>query len=282
MSTSRISWCALGVVACLSIPARAQERAYFVTYDHYLEEAGALEISIASTTGMPRAGNAAYTAPWLEIEYGVTGWWTTETYLEGVAGGDGSAFTGWRWENRFRPLSGEHRVTPVLYFEYENVNEASRIQTAVVSRGALEFEPIAELRREHAHEVEARMILSSVIGAWNVAENLTLEKNLSEDEGLELGYSIGVSRSLGSLARGDRCRLCAENFVMGLEMYGGLGTSDSFGPDGARHYLAPVVSWRVGEGSTLKFSTGFGLTRASDRALVRVGLSYEFQTRGAR
>jgi hypothetical protein len=282
VSSCRVPLCAIWAVACISVPARAQERAYFVTYDHYLEERGNLEISIASTTGVPRGDHAAYTAPWLEIEYGVTGWWTSEAYLEAVTGGDGSAFTGWRWENRFRPLSGQHRVTPVLYLEYENINEASRIQTAIVSRGSLEFEPIEELKREHEHEIEVKLILSSVIGAWNLAENVTIEKNLSKNEGLEFGYSVGTSRSLGSIARAERCRLCAENFVVGLEMYGGLGTSEAFGVRDARHYLAPVLSWRVGEGATLKFSPAFGMTEASDRALLRVGLSYEFATRGAR
>src|SRR5205085_11318105 len=34
--------------------ASAQERAYFVTYDHYLEETGNLEVAVASTTGFPK------------------------------------------------------------------------------------------------------------------------------------------------------------------------------------------------------------------------------------
>ena len=267
---------------CAAASARAQESPYFVTYDHYLEEQGNLEVEAAVTTGLPKHGQPAYTAPWLEIEYGATGWWTIELYLEGVTSGDGSAFTGWRLENRFRPLKSEHLITPVLYVEYENVNEASRIQKEIVSRGPIEFEPIDELAREHAHEIEAKLILSSSLGAWNVAENFTVEKNLSEDEGLEFGYSIGTSRMLGSLARADRCRLCAENFAVGLELYGGLGTNHDFGVRGARHYLAPVVSWRIGPASTIKASTAFGLTSASDRALIRVGWSREFATRRPR
>src|SRR5262245_24840740 len=88
----------------IAVPVFAQERAYFVTYDHYLEERGNLEVAVATTTGLPKPGRAAYTAPWLEIEYGLTGWWTSELYLEGVTTrGDGHAFTGWRFENRFRP-----------------------------------------------------------------------------------------------------------------------------------------------------------------------------------
>jgi len=255
----------------------AQERAYFVTYDHYLEERGNLEIAVATTTGLPKQNHPTYTAPWVELELGITGWWTAELYLEGVTTrGDGNAFTGWRLEHRFRPMRSEHRVNPVIYVEYENINEASRIQKEIVGAGAIPYdEPIDDLKHEHAHEIEGKLILSSAIGDWNLAENLIVEKNLSEDEGFEFGYSVGISRQLGALASGTRCRLCAENFVIGVEAYGGLGSSEAFERAEQRHYLAPVISWRLSEQSTLKASVGFGLTEASDHALLRVGYAYE-------
>lgn len=256
-------------------PARAQERAYFVTYDHYLEEPGNLEIALANTTGIPKNGDAAYHAPWLELEYGFTGWWTAELYLEGVTTRDGRGFTGWRWENRFRPLRSEHRVNPVLYVEYEDINEASRIQKEIVGSGGIEFEPIAELREEHAREIEGKLILSSAAGVWNISENIVFEKNLSEDEGVEFGYSVGVSRPVGTLASGTNCRLCAENFVVGVEAYGGLGSTEGFARGEQRHYLAPIVGWHVTPRTTIKASAGIGLTHASDHALLRVGVSYE-------
>jgi hypothetical protein len=81
------------------------------------------------------------------------------------------------------------------------------------------------------------------------------------------------------LASGVSCRLCAENFVVGVEMFGGLGSTEDFTVAGARHYVAPVVAWRLSSNSVLKFSAGFGLTDVSDRALVRVGYAYEFATR---
>ncbi len=257
-------------------PARAQERAYFTTYDHYLEEPGNVEIALASTSGIPRDGHAAYSAPWLELEYGLTGWWTAELYLEGVTTrGDGNGFTGWRWENRFRPLRSEHRVNPVLYVEYENTNEASRIQKEIVGSGGIDFEPIADLRAEHTHELEAKLILSSVVGVWNISENVIVEKNLSEAEGVEFGYSVGASRPIGTLASGTSCHLCAENFIVGVEAYGGLGSTEGFGAAEQRHYLAPVVGWHVTPRTTIKASAGIGLTHTSDHALLRVGVSYE-------
>ena len=267
----------------IATPLCAQERSYFVTYDHYLEEPGNLEIAVASTTGFPRHEGRGYFAPWLELEYGVTGWWTAELYLEGVATHhDGSGFTGWRWENRFRPLKGEHRINPVLYVEYENINEASRIQKEIVGGGPLSVEPIDELRMEHAHELEGKAILSSAVRGWNVSGNFVFEKNLSEEEGLEFGYSVGASRSLGGLASGTTCWFCRENFVLGAEAYGGLGSTSEAGLADTRHFLAPVVGWRLTSRSTFKASVAFGLTEASDRYLLRVGWAYELPIGGTR
>src|SRR5438874_2207136 len=105
--------------------------------------------TVADTSGLPRRGGRAYHAPWLELEYGITGWWTSEVYLEGVTTRrDGSAFTGWRWEHRFRPLKSERRVNPVIYVEYEAINEASRIQKEIVGGGPLSHESIEALREE--------------------------------------------------------------------------------------------------------------------------------------
>lgn len=283
MSVLRLFVCSAVALLFVAVPARGQERAYFVTYDHYLEEPGNLEIAVANTTGLPKGDGRAYNAPWLELEYGITGWWTTELYLEGVTTAhDGSAFAGWRWENRFRPLKGEHRINPVLYVEYENITEASRIQKEIVGSGPLSLEPIAELRQEHAHELEAKLILSSAVRGWNISENFIVEKNLSEDEGLELGYSVGVSRPLGGMASGATCYFCRENFVLGAEAYGGLGSTQERGLSDTRHFVAPVVGWHLTGRSTLKGSVAFGLTEASDRYLVRIGWAYEFALKRGR
>jgi hypothetical protein len=283
MSSFRISVLCLSLMLFAVAAASAQESPYFVTYTHYLEEPGNLEIALASTTGIPKNDHSAYSAPWLELEYGFAGWWTAELYLEGVTTSrDGNGLTGWRWENRFRPLRGEHRVNPVLYVEYESINEASRIQKEIVGSGEMAYEPIAVLRRNHAHELEAKLILSTVVSGWNVSENIVVEKNLSAAEGLEFGYSVGVSRPIGTLASGTSCHFCAENFIAGVEAYGGLGSTVAFGKDQQRHYVAPVFGWHVTDRSTIKASVALGLTETSDHYLVRVGWSYELPIRGGK
>ena len=275
--------CVLALLFSCSAADRAggQERAYFVTYDHYLEEPGNLEIAFATTTGRPKNGHSVYTAPWVELEYGFTGWWTAELYLEGVTTrGEGNGFTGWRFESRFRPLKGEHGLNPVLYVEYENISEASRIQKEIVGAGPLPAGPIAELQAERAHELEGKLILSSVVGPWNVAENFIVERNLSASEGVEFGYSVGMSRAVGTLASGTSCHFCAENFVIGAEAYGGLGSTEGIAGGEQRHYLAPVLRWHVTARTTLKGSAAFGLTENSDRYLLRFGFAYELPIGG--
>src|SRR5271166_5172560 len=74
----------------------AQESPYIVTYDHYLEEPGNLEVEYFSTFGTQRAGNDFH-AYWAEFEYGATAWWTTEIYVDGqTTFGDSTIFTGFR------------------------------------------------------------------------------------------------------------------------------------------------------------------------------------------
>ena len=261
----------------------AQESPFFVTYTHHMEEPGNLDIETSTTSGIPRSGQRSYTAPYMELEYGITAQWTSEFYLEGQSSpGDSTVFTGWRLENRYKPLAREHWINPVLYLEYENVNEASRIQKEVEGGGPDLTSRNSLLTREHAHELETKLILSSDYHDWNISENFIVTKNLSESEGIEFGYSFGFARPLATLASGAECRFCRENFIAGIEMYGGLGSTLGFGVHDTDHYVAPVISWAVTDNSTLRFSPGFGLTHDSNPVLIRFGYSYEFQGIGSR
>jgi len=271
------------VLLLLATTALAQEAPYFVTYDHHLEEPGNLEVSIANTGGLARADQRTYFAPYIELEYGTKTWWTSELYLEWQSRlGDSAIFTGWRFENRFRPLSREHWINPVLYLEYENINEASRIQKEIVGNAREIGVPNAELRQTAAHELETKLILSSNTHNWNISENFIVEKNLSEEEGFEFGYSIGVSRPLATLASASNCRFCRENFVAGVELYGGLGSSLGFGLHDTAHYIAPVISWQVSDNSSIHFSPSIGITHGSDPLLIRFSYTYEVRDFGSK
>lgn len=268
--------CLLGLSVC------AQERPYFITYDHHMEEPGALEVSLNPVVGLPKAGNT-FVGSWVEFEYGAKGWWTTEFYLDGQStSGESSVFTGFRWENRFRPLMREHWINPVLYVEFANVNGADKTLKEVVGfDSGRDITPNAEARREKVREVETKLILSSNFKGWNVAENFIAEKNLGGGS-WEFGYAVGVARPLALAASPNNCTLCRENFRAGLELYGGLGDWHRFTLSGTSHYLGPVIAWDLPNGVTLRVAPTFGLTSNSHRALIRFGVSYEIPNLGRR
>ncbi len=277
VSVRCLTWIFLLVALTIVTPAvRGQESPYIVTYDHYLEEPGNLEIEYFSTFGTQRGGNDFH-AFWSEFEYGATAWWTTELYLEGqTTFNEGTIFTGYRWENRIRPLKSEHIINPILYFEYESKNGADKILKEVEGHDvqADSLIPNAEARKEHIHEVELKLILSSTVKGWNFSENVLAAKNLSNHP-WEFGYALGASRPLAMKASVTRCNLCLQNFVAGVEMYGGLGDRHSFGLKDTSHYLAPAIAWNMPSGWTLRISSGFGLNDNSHRFLLRWGISRE-------
>jgi hypothetical protein len=252
----------------------AAQEAYFVTYSHQMEEPGNLEIGVKSVAGSPSGGNA-FLGNALEFEYGAKAWWTSELYLDGQStANESTVFTGFRSENRFRPLLGEHWINPVLYLEFENINSADKSLLEVVGHdGRVDFLKRND-RSEKEREAELKLILSSNVGGWNFSENIIAEKNLA-NEPWEFGYAVGASRTLALKAAARSCILCRENFSAGAEMYGGLGDRYSFGLRDTSHYLASLVEWRTPSGTTFKVSPGFGLNDNSHGFLFRFSVSYE-------
>ena len=263
--------------------SQAVEGPFFITYTHQMEEPGNLEIATKNVAGKPGDGNR-FLATATEFEYGVKGWWTTEVYLDGQATGRESAiFTGYRWEHRFRLLPREHWINPVLYVEFENINGADKGLLEVVGHDGKEdiATPNAEARLEKKREIETKLILSSHFKGWTIAENFIAEKNIRH-EPYEFGYAAGVSRPLALAARPERCNLCPENFQVGVELYGGLGTHTDFGLRETSHYIAPTAAWTLANGVTFKVSPGFGLTDNSAGFLMRFGVSFEIAQFGRR
>lgn len=264
--------------AFLILPCcRASEGPFFITYTHQMEEPGNLEIAVNNVTGKPGDG-PRFLGTATEFEYGVKAWWTTEWYLDGQAtNGEGALFTGYRWENRFRVLPREHWINPVLYLEFENTNGADKSLLEIVNHDGIDdlIQPNRDARNEKKRELEAKLILSSHVRGWTIAENFIAEKNVRH-EPFEFGYAAAISRPLALAARPDRCNLCPENLQVGVEAYGGLGTNIGFGLRGTSHYVAPTVAWTLANGITFKVSPSFGVTGASAGFLFRLGVSYEF------
>jgi len=260
----------------LAAGCRAQERPYFVTYSHEMEEPGNLDIELFNAVGKPPDGNR-FVGSNIEFEYGATAWWTTEFYLDGqVTLHDSTIFTGYRWENRFRPLLREHWINPVFYVEFENINGGDKALREVVGHdGKADVSgPNAEARMEKLRELELKLILGSNYRGWNISENFIAEKNLS-NEPWEFGYAWAVSRPLKMAASARDCTFCGEKFQAGVEMYGGLGDRYSFGTNQTSHYFGPSINWAAPKGIAFSFSPQWGLNDYSIPHLFRFGVSYE-------
>ncbi len=254
----------------------AAEAPYYVAYSAQMEEPGNLEL------GFDQVAGSNFLSSIMELEYGVKTWWTTEFYLDGQAtSGQSALFTGWRIENRFRPWMGEHRINPVLYVEFEDINGADKSLKEVVGHDVADDQlvPNNEARREHMREVEAKLILSSNVRGWDISANLISEKNLAA-EPWEFGYAFGASRPLALAMTPDPCTFCRENFVVGAEVFGGLGTWNQFGLAGTSHYFGPILAWQLPSGAQLMVSPAFGLNGNSHNVLVRFKISYEMEQIG--
>ena len=270
-----------GFLSLLAFASLAQENPYIVAYDHNLEEPGSLEVEYFSTFGTQRGG-PGFHAFWGEFEYGATAWWTTEFYLDGQTTFDQSTlFTGFRWENRVRPLKREHFVNPVLYVEFEDINEADKILKEIEGHDveADQAVPNSISRQQVVREIELKLILSRNYKGWNFTENTLAVKNLS-NQPWEFGYALGVSRPLAMKGAAHRCNFCPQHFIAGLEMYGGLGDRASFGLHDTSQYLAPGLVWNLPSGWTLRIEPTFGLNGTSHQFLLRWGVSYEISAFG--
>ncbi len=270
-------------LGCFVLPqhqAQAQqEPPYFVTYSSVLEEPGNLEIENQSIAAAPKNANAFF-APTVEVEYGVTAWWTAEAYIQGQAtANDSSVMTGFRFENRFRPLPREYWINPVIYVEYENVNKADKSFLEVTGNTTIDTlqVPNARLRKEIERSVEGKLILSSHVEGWNISENFIAEKAVNENESWEFGYAVAASRPLTLSGGGRPCVFCRQNIAAGAELFGGLGTRYNFGVGQTQQYFAPTVALNTPSGLTYKFSPEFGLNDNSAGVLWRFGVSYEIQ-----
>jgi hypothetical protein len=258
---------------------QAQEAPYFVTYSDAMEEPGNLEVAYKGINASPKGANT-FNSGTMEFEYGLKAWWTTEVYLNGQSTlNDSTVFTGFRWENRFRPLLRNHFINPVLYAEFENINAADKSFLEVVNHDSIDDvrSTNAEGRAEKEREMELKLILGSNAHGWNIAENFIAEKKLNASDPWEFGYALGVSRPLALAASSKACVFCRENFSAGLEMYGGLGTTDSLGLKGTSHYLGPIIQFNIPKGPSIGFEPSFGLNSNSVGVLWRFKVSYEIE-----
>ena len=182
-----------GFAAAMLLPvsAWAGNGANFVLYNQHTEEQGETEIKLFSDFSDGGKGEESYSAQLLEIEHGVTDYWTTALYFEGVKiDGEDYEFGGLRFENRLRLFNYGHFLNPVLYIEYEYLKPAHRYIRAATGRTD-EDEEEGEEKAEH--EIETKLILGHDFSdRFNVAFNWINETNLKSGK-WEFGYATGLN-----------------------------------------------------------------------------------------
>jgi len=118
-----------------------------------------------------------------------------------------------------------------------------------------------------ALELELKPIIEKDFGRVSLVLNPVFEKPLygqGHDQGFEFGYRNGA------YYRWTRY------FSPGVEFYGGVGLIDDSDPLSAQqHYIFPVVWGKLPHGVEYNFGPGFGLTRGSDRVIVKFNLGVE-------
>jgi len=283
------AFAAFAVATLLPISAWAGNGANFVLYNQHTEEQGETEVKLFSDFSDGGKGEEGYSAQLLEIEHGVTDYWTTALYFEGVKiDGEDYEFGGFRFENRVRLFDYGHFLNPVLYVEYEYLKPEHRYIRAVTGRTD-EDEGEEEGEEKAEHEIESRLILGhDFTDRLNLAFNWINETNLESGK-WEFGYATGLNLTLyeaeddegGERSGHFHSTNCdIEELILGIELYGGLGdtvlglTAD---PDRTKQYLG--VNLRAELEHHIQFGIGgaFGLTGDSENAILRLVAGYEFE-----
>ena len=120
-------------------------------------------------------------------------------------------------------------------------------------------------------ELEFRPIVSRDLGRFSVDLNPSFELPTVSEERRTLAFNYGA-RVYYRLSR---------DLVPGIEFFGDVGQIRR--PESSRaqeHYVFPVLYGRLARGLKFVAGPGFGLTRASDPVLLRLGVEYEFTLAG--
>ncbi len=116
-------------------------------------------------------------------------------------------------------------------------------------------------------ELELRPIMERDLGRLSLVANPIFEKVLvgpGRNHGFEFGYRNGIYyRWMRYLSPG-------------VEFYGGAGLIDDTDPlSEQQHYIFPVLWGKLPHGIEYSVGPGIGLTRGSDRVLVKINLELE-------
>ena len=288
----------LGVIAAASAlcgRAWAGNEANFVLYDHHTDEKGETEINVFGDVSNAVGDEPRYAAQLLEIERAITDRWEAALYLEGdKIDGEDYLFGGWRLESRYRLFDYGTFLNPVLYVEYENLKPDHKYLLEVTGRTDAPEGP-----ETTEHEIESKLIVGhDITNKLDVAFNWINETSLDSGR-WEFGYALGFNYALVGEAnqeaeeheqgheqhgRGEHAPAgsswALKELKLGGELYGGLGDSElglTLDPDVTQQYAELNLKTEFANGLHVMVGGAAGLTKESERGLLRLMFGYEFE-----
>jgi hypothetical protein len=294
MSQSRLASSALALVVASCLPANpawAGNEANFVLYDHHTDEKGETEVNLFSDFSNAVGDEPRYSAQLFELERALTDLWEAALYLEGDnLDGEDYLFSGLRIESRYRLFDYGAFLNPVLYVEYESLHPDHKYLLDVTGRTDTPEGP----EETWEHEIETKLIVGhDITKKLDVAFNWINETHVDTGR-WEFGYALGFNYALVGEAneeaeehgeKGHEHHSKGEGWAikevkLGGEVYGGLGDSTlglTLDPNVTQQYagLNLKTEWTSG----LHFMVGgaTGLTKESERGLLRLMVGYEFE-----
>jgi hypothetical protein len=290
VSTRVLMLGAIVAASALSGPAWAGNEANFVLYDHHTDAKGEVEINGFSDFSNAAGEDPRYSAQLLEIEGAITDRWEAALYLEGDnIDGEDYQFGGWRLESRYRLFDYGAFLNPVLYVEYENLKPDHKYLLDVTGRTDAPEGP-----ETTEHEIESKLIVGhDITNKLDVAFNWINETNLDTGR-WEFGYALGFNYAIygeanqeaeeqhgkGSEHSETPPSWALKELKVGGELYGGLGDSGlglTLDPDVTQQYAELNLKTEFANGLHVMVGGAAGLTRVSERGLLRLMIGYEFE-----
>jgi hypothetical protein len=269
--------------------AWAGNEANFVLYDHHTDEKGETEINVFGDFSNAVGDEPRYAAQLFEIERALTDRWEAALYLEGdKIDGEDYLFGGWRFESRYRLFEYGTFLNPVLYVEYENLDPNHKYLLEVTGRTDTPEGPLGT-----KHEVESKLIVGhDITSKFDVAFNWINETNFDSGR-WEFGYALGFNYAIIGEANqeaeehkhGEREARKASGWAIkelkiGGELYGGIGDSTlglTLDPNVTQQYAGLNLKTEWTNGLHVMVGGAGGLTKDSERGLLRLMIGYEFE-----
>ncbi|MEQ1671507.1 MAG: hypothetical protein ABL893_11660 [Hyphomicrobium sp.] len=280
--------CASAILAIIAAGSNAQagNGANFVTYDHHTGKAGKTEIKLYSDVSRTAGDGERYTAQLLEYERSLTDQWVIAAYLESHdLNGDPWTADGFRLETRYRLFDYGTPFNPVVYLEYINKKEAALFLREATGRTDEHDGGEAEEHEdpdEREHELEAKLILGHDFSdRLRFGFNMIGEVNLKSGN-WEFGYAAGFTYTLFERERAERSQQGGWNIKevkLGAELFGGAGDSVkglTLDSGKTEQYAGVALKTEFDNGAMLMIGGTFGLTDASEDALFRAAVGWEF------